>query len=119
MDELTKEKEDAEKDLEDAKKEKGEVVADIATKSGDLTGISATLLDDQQYMMELAKTCGDMKETWDQRSKARSLELGAIAEAIKIIKGTVSEKTTEKTVRFSQQRVSIGKALAVASNDEE
>merc|ERR1719161_2988938 len=64
-------------------------------------------------------TCEGYAETWDQRSKARSDELSAIAEAISIIKGTVAEKTTEKTVRLSQQRVSLGKALSVASNDVE
>merc|ERR1719161_2184552 len=64
-------------------------------------------------------TCEGYAETWDQRSKARSDELSAIAEAISIIKGTVAEKTTEKTVRLSQQRVSLGKALSVASSDDE
>merc|ERR1719443_87869 len=69
--------------------------------------------------MELSKTCNDQADTWDQRSKARQDELSALSEAISIIKGTVSEKTTEKTVRLSQQRVSLGKALSVASDDSD
>merc|ERR1719191_1149571 len=77
MEELTGEKKDAEEEMEKKKKKKGEIVADIATKSGDLTGISATLLDDQQYLTELAETCNAQADTWDQRSKARSDELSA------------------------------------------
>merc|ERR1719375_1126013 len=57
------------------------------------------------------------QKTWDQRSNMRADELSALTEAISIIKGTVSQKTTEKTVRLVQQRVSLGKALSVASDD--
>merc|ERR1712070_379965 len=57
--------------------------------------------------------------TWDQRSNMRADELGALTEAISIIKGTVSQKTTEKTVRLVQQHVSLGKALSVASDDSD
>merc|ERR550514_1364107 len=41
-----------------------------------------------------------MSKEWDQRSEARQEELTALTQALAIIKGTVSEKTTEKTIRF-------------------
>jgi predicted nucleic acid-binding Zn-ribbon protein len=117
MQEKTSAKKDAELDLDKIKKKKAAVVAEIASKSGELTTVSATLLDDQEYMKELAKTCEEQAKTWDQRSQMRADELSALTEAISIIKGTVSQKTTEKTIRFTQNRVSLGKVLQVA-NDE-
>merc|ERR1719217_185239 len=115
----TSEKKMAEGELDKAKKAKAATVGQISEKSGELTTVSATLLDDQAFLSELAKTCQAQAKTWDQRSNMRSDELAALTEAISIIKGTVSAKTTEKTIRFVQQRVSLGKALSVASDDSE
>merc|ERR1719236_233286 len=117
MQSKTSMKKAAEEELDKAKKAKAATVAAIASKNGDLTTVSATLLDDQEYLKELAKTCQAQAKTWDQRSSMRADELSALTEAISIIKGTVSAKTTEKTIRFVQQRVSLGKALSVASDD--
>merc|ERR1719265_446762 len=118
MQALTSEKKDKEGDLEKARKAKGETVAEIAEKSADLTTTSAVLLDDQEYLKDLAKICEEKAKAWDQRSKCRADELSALTEAISIVKGTVSAKTTEKTVRFVQQHVSLGAALSVAGSDD-
>jgi hypothetical protein len=64
----------------------------------------------------LSKMCSDKAKTWDQRSNVRSNELSTLTQAIGIIEGTVSEKTSAATVRFMQQGVSIGVAEAVATN---
>merc|ERR550534_2623839 len=45
------------KELDDTKKEKEETQEAIAKNSEDLTVVAATLLDDQEYLMELAKMC--------------------------------------------------------------
>merc|ERR1719265_359231 len=119
MQALTSEKKDKEGDLEKAKKAKGETVAEIAEKSADLTTTSAVLLDDQEYLKDLAKICEEKAKAWDQRSKCRADELSALTEAISIVKGTVTAKTTEKTVRFVQQHASLGAALSVASSEED
>merc|ERR1719473_658091 len=115
----TSAKKDAEGDLDKAKKAKGATISEIESKMGELTTVSATLLDDQEYLKELAKTCQSQAVTWDQRSNMRAEELSALTEAISIIKGTVSAKTTEKTIRFVQQHVSLGEALSVASDDSD
>merc|ERR1719281_1308227 len=113
----TSEKKNAETSLDKAKKAKAATISEIESKMGELTTVSATLLDDQEYLKELAVMCESQAKTWDQRSNMRADELSALTEAISIIKGTVSAKTTEKTIRFVQQRVSLGKALSVASDD--
>merc|ERR1719408_338827 len=115
----TTEKKNAEGELDKAKKAKAATISEIESKMGELTTVSATLLDDQEYLKELAAMCEAQAKTWDQRSNMRADELSALTEAISIIKGTVSAKTTEKTIRFVQQRVSLGKALSVASDDSD
>jgi len=119
MQSKTSAKKAAEEDLDKAKKSKAATISEIESKMGELTTVSATLLDDQEYLKELAKTCEAQAKTWDQRSSMRADELSALTEAISIIKGTVSAKTTEKTIRFVQQRVSLGKALSVAADDSD
>merc|ERR1719161_1405943 len=109
----------AELSLDKAKKAKAATISAIELKMGELSTVSATLLDDQEYLKELASICESQAKTWDQRSSMRADELSALTEAISIIKGTVSAKTTEKTIRFVQQRVSLGKALSVASDDSD
>merc|ERR1719191_1198468 len=81
----TSAKKDAEGDLDKAKKSKGATISEIESKMGELTTVSATLLDDQQYLMELAKTGQSQAVTWDQRSNMRAEELSALTEAISII----------------------------------
>jgi len=115
----TSEKKAAETSLDKAKKAKAATISEIEEKMGELTTVSATLLDDQEYLKELAAMCEAQAKTWDQRSNMRADELSALTEAISIIKGTVSAKTTEKTIRFVQQRVSLGKVLSVASDDSD
>jgi len=114
----TTEKKNTEADLDKAKKAKAATLAEISEKSGELTTVSATLLDDQAFLKELAKTCQAQAKTWDQRSNMRADELAALTEAISIIKGTVTAKSG-KTIRFTQNHVSLGKVLAVASDDDD
>merc|ERR1719163_1553093 len=111
-------KKNAETSLDKAKKAKAATISEIESKMGELTTVSATLLDDQEYLKELAKTCQAQAKTWDQRSSMRSDELAALTEAISIIKGTVTAKSG-KTIRFTQQRVSLGRAISVASDDDD
>jgi len=118
MQSKTSEKKDAELSLTKAKKAKDDTVAEIAEKSGQLTTVSATLLDDQAFLMELAKVCQAQAKTWDQRSNMRADELAALTEAISIIKGTVTAKSG-KVIRFTQDKISLGKVLAVAADDDD
>merc|ERR550537_958140 len=103
--------------MEQAKKEKAQTIADIETASQELTTVSATLLDDMEYLDELNHVCSDKAKTWDQRTKLRANELTAITQATGIVKATVTEKTQAATVRLSQTGAVLHLADAVASSD--
>jgi len=96
--------------LDGKKQDRSDVIAQIATESKDLSGVSAQLLDDMTYLKELAQICADKAKTWDQRSKVRADEISALTAATGIVKGTVSEKTSKATVRFIQQKFSATRA---------
>jgi len=103
--------------LEDDKQKRDEAISDIAMASEELSTTAAELLDDKQYLSELAEMCSDKAKTWDQRTKLRSDELSAITSALTIIKTTVQEKTSAATVRFVQKGVSVRFAERVASSE--
>merc|ERR1719458_1758230 len=105
------------KELNDAEKTKAIKQEEIADNSQQLTVVSATILDDQQYLMELSKMCSDKAKTWDVRSKTRADEISALTAALDILKTSVSEKTSGATVHFAQQAVRLHVAEAVASSD--
>merc|ERR1719453_2015088 len=46
---------------------------------------------DETFLEELVKECEKTAESFDQRSKTRSKEMSALAEALVILKGKVSE----------------------------
>merc|ERR1719195_1566616 len=104
-------------ELSEAKKEKASTIAAIETNSEELTTVAATLLDDQEYLKELASMCHEKALTWDQRSKLRQNELAMLTEVIGIITSSVTEKTSAATIRFAQQHMSIRLARAVASSE--
>merc|ERR1719217_602252 len=103
-------------ELETAKKNRDDVIAQIEAASEELSTVSAQLLADQEYMMELAKMCHEQAVTWDQRSKMRADELSALTSAINIVGGEVSDKTTAATIRLMQRKADISAARIVASD---
>merc|ERR1719172_67201 len=103
-------------ELETAKKNRDDVIAQIEAASEELSTVSAQLLADQEYMMELSKMCHEQAVTWDQRSRMRADELSALTSAINIVGGQVSEKTTAATVRLMQKKADISAARIVASD---
>jgi len=106
------------KELEDKKKERAEKVEEIATKSNELTTVAAVLLDDQEYLKELAKMCHEKAVTWDQRSDMRVEELQALTAVLGILKGEVSDKMSGATVRFNQFAVTLKRAEATARDEK-
>jgi len=107
MQSLTMQKKSAEDDLEQAKEDKGKVMDEIAQNQQDLTTCIATLRDDQAYLLDLTEKCEAKSKEWDQRSSMRQEELTALTQALAIIKGTVSAKTTEKTIRFVEKSAEV------------
>merc|ERR1719235_64928 len=103
--------------MEEAKKTRDQKIEDIGTASQELTTVSATLLDDMEYLDELNTVCSEKAKTWDQRTKLRANELTAITQATGIVKATVAEKTQSSTIRFAQTGSVLHIADAVASSD--
>lgn len=104
-------------ELDDSKKEKSITSEQIASNSEELSTISADLLDDKDYLSQLAEICVAKAKTWDQRSQVRADELTALTAAVEIIKDTVAEKTSSATVRLAQQGAQIYVAHAVAKDE--
>merc|ERR1711871_472778 len=106
-------------EMEKTKKSKAATVAEISSKMGELTTVTATLLDDQDYIKELTKSCQLQAKAWHDATDMRAEELSGLTEAISIIKGTVTKKSSKKAAGFLQQRVILGKVLSVASDDSD
>jgi len=104
------------RELDEAQQEKARLMDEISMTNQQLTTVAATLLDDQEYLKKLSEMCSDKAKTWDQRTKVREEELYTLTQAIGIIKGAVTEKTTAATIRFAQQGMSLRLARAVASD---
>mmetsp|Transcript_33303 Transcript_33303/g.75395 ORF Transcript_33303/g.75395 Transcript_33303/m.75395 type:complete len:761 (+) Transcript_33303:87-2369(+) len=104
------------RELDEAQEEKSRLMDEISMANQQLTTVAATLLDDQEYLKKLSSMCSDKAKTWDQRTKVRQEELFTLTQAIGIIKGAVTEKTTAATIRFAQQGMSLRLARAVASD---
>merc|ERR1719326_2610986 len=63
----------------------GEVAVQIVNLKNDLEDTKEELGADEVFLMELKKSCSTKATEYDERVKARSLELVAIAETIKIL----------------------------------
>jgi hypothetical protein len=104
-------------ELSQTQKARDDKIAEIASDSQKLSTTSADLLDDQEYLNELYKSCSQKASSWDKRSQVRSDELSALTAATTIIKGAVREKTSSSTLRFAQRGVSVRLAQAVARDE--
>jgi len=105
-------------ELDEAKASKEKTTAEIAMATEELTTVAADLLDDQQYLKELAMLCEARAKTWDQRSRVRADELSALTSATTIIKTGVSENTSANAVRFAQSGVRVKLVSENAHNEK-
>jgi len=105
-------------ELDEARSQKEKTSSAISMATEELTTVAADLLDNQQYLRELAQLCEARAKTWDQRSRVRADELSALTSATTIIKTGVSENTSANAVRFAQQGVRVKMASENAHNPE-
>jgi len=105
-----------EKELADSKAIKDKTTKEISMNTAELTTVAADLLDNQQYLAELAQMCSSRAKTWDQRSKVRADELSALTAATAIIKSGVKENTSAASVRLAQQGVTVRMSRDVVNN---
>mmetsp|Transcript_18919 Transcript_18919/g.35300 ORF Transcript_18919/g.35300 Transcript_18919/m.35300 type:complete len:494 (+) Transcript_18919:2-1483(+) len=100
-------------ELQEAQANRAKTIASIESKSQELTTVSANLLDDQEYLSQLAKNCKEKAITWDKRSEVRADEISALTQAMGIIEAKVKSKTSSATLRLAQQAVRVKVAEAV------
>merc|ERR1719414_1000123 len=105
-------------ELQQTQEERSKTIEQLEEASEQLSVVAAELLDDQQYLAKLSQMCQDKAKTWDQRSKVRQDEIFTLTEVIGIIKGSVTEKTTARTVRFNQQGLTLRIAQAIAESPD-
>lgn len=105
-------------ELEQAKKDKDKTTSEISMNTEELTTTSADLLDDQQYLKELAEVCEAKAKTWDQRSRVRADELSALTAATAVIKDRVAGSTSKGTVRFAQMGTRVTMVDKIAHSEK-
>jgi chromosome segregation ATPase len=108
-----------ERNVQRVEERKAKTSAQLASTQQDLTAALAKLHDDQSYLKDLTAKCEDKSNEYDQRSNMRAEELSAITQALTILGGTVSEKTSGKTVRLVQQKAVVITPSAPADEDED
>jgi hypothetical protein len=71
--------------MDENKRTKAQQTSLIVADSQDLTAVSAQLLDDKAYLMDMNSKCAEKAELWDQRSQLRLLEIQSLSEAIRLM----------------------------------
>merc|ERR1719201_2574439 len=81
--------------MEKAKEEKGaasaELTEELASLGTDLQETTAAMEADENFLDDLTTKCQTKASDWDSRSKTRTSELTAIANALEMLKGDVSK----------------------------
>jgi len=77
--------------LDDLKASSDSVDAAVASLRESLINAQKMVKDDQLYLKDLTKQCEDRAAEWDQRTELRGGELQALAQALELLNGDVSE----------------------------
>merc|ERR1740130_2119435 len=78
---------------------------EIAAHRGDLVTSEEQMKDDELYLKDLTARCESRANDWDQRSAMRNDELGALAAALKVLKGNVKGAADDVNKRALLQRL--------------
>jgi len=95
----------------------GELGVKIAEMKNDLEDTQETLAEDTKYLADLGTTCAAKTKEWDARCKARSEELLALSDTIKILNDDDALELFKKTLpsaSFLQIQVSQSQLRAKA-----
>jgi len=97
----------------------GEVAVDVANMKNDLTDTEAALIEDKKFLADLSKNCKTKQAEWDGIVKARSDELVALADTIKLLNDDDALELFKKTLpsaasSFVQVKVSAHSSRAKA-----
>jgi len=106
---------DAQKALDTSKNDKAKATVRIGTASQDLSTTAADLLDDQTYLMEISKKCGEKAVLWDKRSQGRAAELTALTTAINLISNLPAEDSKVSSSALMQVKAHRKPAVVLAA----
>mmetsp|Transcript_142584 Transcript_142584/g.371447 ORF Transcript_142584/g.371447 Transcript_142584/m.371447 type:complete len:778 (-) Transcript_142584:74-2407(-) len=81
----------------------------------DLTATRKQRSDDVEFLQNLKVTCDDLDSQWEKRSKTRTAETKAVAEAIEILTEEDSRATFARSVSLLQERSRRSGAAAAAA----
>jgi len=76
----------------------GELAVKIASEQNDLEDTRNTLSEDEQFKLDLAKSCDTKTQDWELIKKTRAEELTALAETIKVLNDDDALEMFKKTL---------------------
>lgn len=71
--------------------------------------------EDIKFLQNLQTTCNDLDTQWEKRSKTRSAETQAVAEAIAVLTEDDNREQLAKSVAFLQERAEVSASAQVAA----
>merc|ERR1719503_209010 len=66
---------------------------------------------DSEFLVTLTRTCNDLDGQWEARSKTRTEETRAVAEAIAVLTEDDARETTARAMGFFQEALTSGASL--------
>merc|ERR1719262_942715 len=76
----------------------GELGVSIVQMKNDLSETETGLMEDQQFLKDMEKTCATKTAEWGEATKLRAEELAAIAETIKVLNDDDALELFKKTL---------------------
>merc|ERR1719428_1279660 len=91
-----------EKMIDSKMQELAQTEEDLAAAKQNLADTEDALAADQKFIADLAVRCKNADEEFEERSKARNMELQGVAETIAILNSDEAHELFSKTVSFVQ-----------------
>jgi len=103
----TKEVKALSKSIEEKISRTGELAVELVQMKGDFSSTSEQLAEDTKFVANLKKTCATKKAEWDDVQAARSDELVALADTIKILNDDDALELFKKTLPSASSFVQV------------
>merc|ERR1719478_1590340 len=85
----------------------GQLGVEIVNMKEDLSDTEAALIEDTKFLEELKTGCATKTQEWEERSATRTLELAALADAIKVLNDDDALELFKKTLPGASSLVQV------------